>query len=284
MRATTAKRRKALLPGWLTEGGRYFLLVAVAAAFAFPIYWAVVLGMAKHSQVFTLPPHLLPSFDLHPCERVLRVQPWGRLFWNTTVITLATIALVLVTGALAGYALALRQFRGREVIFGLLLAALMVPTEATLIPDYVIASHLHLLNTLQGQVLPFSANVFAIFLFRQFLRTIPPSLWEASQLDRVSWRRYLWKVAVLVAKPAVVTVSLLTFASQWSAFQWPLIITQGPGARPVEVALSYFQGFDGTHWREIAGASLLTMLPILLVFVFAQRYFVAAVAGQVGER
>lgn len=272
------------LAGRLKEGGRYALLIAVAACFAFPLYWAVVLSMARKSQVFTLPPHLLPAFDLHPFERVLSAQPWGLYFLNTTIITGVTIALVLLTGALAGYALALREFRGREVLFALLLAALMVPAEGTLIPDYVIAARLHLLNSLPGQILPFGANVFAIFLFRQFFKTLPPSLWEASQLDQVGWWRYLWRVAVPMAKPAVVTVSLLTFASQWSAFQWPLIITQGPAARPVEVGLSFFQGFDGTHWREIAGASILTMLPIIVVFVFAQRYFIEAVAGQTGEK
>jgi multiple sugar transport system permease protein len=270
--------------GRLKEGGRYALLIAVAACFSFPLYWAVVLSMARKSQVFTLPPHLLPAFDLHPFERVLGAQPWALYFLNTTVITGATIALVLVTGALAGYALALREFRGREAVFALLLAALMVPAEATLIPDYVIAARLHLLNSLPGQILPFGANVFAIFLFRQFFKTLPPSLWEASQLDRVSWWRYLWRVALPMAKPAVVTVSLLTFASQWSAFQWPLIITQGPTARPVEVGLSLYQGFDGTHWREDAGAAILTTLPIIIVFAFAQRYFVEAVAGQTGEK
>lgn len=267
----------------LGRSARFALLVAVSGIFLFPIYWAVVLSMSRRAQVFTIPPQLFPSFDLHPIERVLHLQPWGLYFVNTAIITAATVFVVLVTGALAGYALSLRQFRGREVLFGLLLAALMVPPEATLIPDYVIASHLGLLNTLAGQFLPVSANVFAIFLFRQFFKTLPPSLWEASQLDKVSWSRYLWRVALPMARPAVVTVSLLTFASQWSAFQWPLIITQGRSARPIEVALSYFQGFDGTHWREVAGAALIAMLPILVVFVFAQRYFVESVSGEMGE-
>lgn len=266
------------------EGVRYAVLTLVAIAFAFPLYWALVLATARRSQIFTLPPDLVPSFDFRPIERVLHVQPWGLFFLNTTIITLTTVVLVLVTGALAGYALAMREFRGREALFGILLAALMVPPEALLIPNYVIASHLHLLDTLTGQILPFSANVFAIFLFRQFFKTLPVSLWEASQMDAVTWRSYLLHVAIPMAKPAVVTVSLLTFASQWSAFQWPLIITQGPAARPVEVALSYFQGLDGTHWREVSGAALITMLPILIAFVFAQRYFIQSVAGEIGEQ
>lgn len=264
-------------------GVRYILLTVVAAMFLFPIYWAVVVSVDHRSQVFTLPPHLVPSFDLNPVRRALVVLPWAKYFLNTTVITLATIVSVLVTGALAGYSLALREFRGREVLFAVLLAALMVPPEATLIPDYVITARLGLLNTLAGQVAPVSANVYAIFLFRQFFKTLPPSLWEASQLDGVSWYRYLSRVAVPMARPAVVTVTLLTFASQWSAFEWPLIITQGSRARPVEVALSFFQGFDGTHWREISGAALITMLPILIVFSFAHKYIVKSVAGDTGD-
>lgn len=262
---------------------RYALLAFIAAAFLFPIYWALVLSTDYPSQVFTLPPHLTPSFDFHPIRKALTVLPWAKYFLNTAIITVATILSVLVTGALAGYSLALKEFRGREVLFAVLLAALMVPPEATLIPDYVITAHLGLLNTLAGQVAPVSANVFAIFLFRQFFKTLPPSLWEASQLDDVSWYRYLWRVAIPMARPAVVTVTLLTFASQWSAFEWPLIITQGSRARPVEVALSYFQGFDGTHWREISGAALITMIPIVVVFGLAHKYIVASVAGEVSD-
>ena len=109
-------------------------------------------------------------------------------------------------------------------------------------------------------------------------------MWDAAQLDGASWWRYLWNLALPLSKPAVATVSLLTFSSQWSQFQWPLIITQGQAARPIEVALSYFQGFDGTHWRELAAASILTLTPIIIVFLFTQRYFVVSVAGRIDDR
>lgn len=263
---------------------RLLLQALIAAAFLFPFYWAVVLSVAPKNHVFTLPPDLVPGWDFHPWADVFRAAPWGLYLLHSTIITGATIVLVLATSATAGYALNLPLFRGREIVFGILLAGLMVPPEAILIPDYLVTYHLHLLNTLTGQVLPFGANVFAIFIFRQFFKTLPKELMDASQLDGASWWHYLWYIALPLAKPAVATVALLTFASQWSQFQWPLIITQGSQARPIEVALSYFQGFDGTHWRELAAASLLTLTPIFIVFVFTQRYFVVSIAGRVQDR
>lgn len=267
----------------IKRAAHYLLLALVAAFFLFPFYWALVLSVAKRSQVFTLPPDLVPAFDFHPFLRALAAQPWGAYFLHSVIITGATMALVLVTGALAGYSLALVRYPGREALFILLLSALMVPFEAILVPDYVIAYHLHLVNTLTGQILPFGASVFAIFLFRQFFKSLPSSLWDACRLDGGTWWTYLWRVALPMAKPAAATVMLLTFTSQWSAFQWPVILTQGQSARPIEVGLSYFQGFDGTHWREVSSAALMTLLPILIVFLFTQRYLIESVSGRSAE-
>ena len=260
--------------------GRSVLLAIIAGLFLGPFYWALVLSVAHKNAVFTLPPDFWPGWDFNPWRRVLHAAPWALYAWHSVLITFATIILVLFTGILAGYALAELPFRGREVVFGLFLAALMVPPEAILIPNYVIAYHLHLLNTLTGQVVPFGANVLAIFLFRQFFKTMPAELWDASQIDGARWWQYLWHVAIPLAKPAVMTVTLLTFVAQWSQFQWPLIITQGNSARQIEVALSYFQGFDGTHWRELAAVSFMVLTPIFLMFLFTQRYFVSSVAGR----
>lgn len=264
-------------------GLRYLLMSAVAALFLFPFYWALVLAVARKSQVFTLPPHFLPSFDWRPLMRAFAAQPWGLYFLHSAIITVVTVALVIVTGMLGGFALALVEFPGREIVFAILLAALMVPFEAILIPDYVITYNLHLTNSLSGQILPYSANVFAIFLFRQFLKSLPQSLWDACKLDGGTWWHFLWHICFPLARPAVATVTLLTFTSQWSAFQWPIIITQGQSARPIEVGLSYFQGFDGTHWREVSGAALMTLVPIIIVFMITQKYLIASVSGRSAE-
>ncbi len=259
--------------------GRLALMAAVAVLFLGPFYWALVLSVATRATVFTVPPSLIPQWDFASWVRVFGIAPWGLYFLHSVIITGGTILVVLATGALAGYALAEVPFRGREAVLALLLAGLMVPPEAILIPNYVIAYHLHLLNTLAGQVIPFGANVLAVFLFRQFFKTLPVSLWEACRMDGARWWQYLAHVAIPLARPVVMTVTLLTFVAQWSQFQWPLIITQGNAARPVEVALSYLQGFDGSHWRQLAAASLLTLAPIFLVFLFTQRHLIASVAG-----
>ncbi len=273
----------ALTIRWIYRVLHYLLMMAVAVIFLFPFYWALVLGVAQRSQIFTLPPNLWPSFDFHPFLRTLAAQPWALYFLHSIVITGVTIVIVTITGALAGYSLAFVRFPGREALFALLLSALMVPFEAILVPDYVIAYHLRMVNSLAGQIFPFSASVFAIFLFRQFFKSLPVNLWDACRLDGGTWWTFLWRIAMPLAKPAVATVVLLTFTAQWSSFQWPLILTQGRHARPIEVALSYFQGFDGTHWREVSSAALMTLAPIIIVFIITQKYLIASVSGRSAE-
>lgn len=267
----------------VSTGIHYVIMMVVAVIFLFPFYWAFVLGVAHKSQVFTIPPVLWPSFDWHPFLRAWAAQPWVLYFFHSVIITGVTIVFVVITGLLGGFSLALVKFPGREVVFGILLASLMVPFEAILIPDYVVTYNLHLTNTLTGQILPYAANVFAIFLFRQFFKSLPQSLWDAIKLEGGTWWHFLWRIALPLTRPAMASVVLLTFTSQWSSFQWPIIITQGVSARPIEVGLSFFQGFDGNHWREVSGASLMTLIPIIIVFFFTQKYLIASVSGRSEE-
>jgi ABC-type glycerol-3-phosphate transport system permease component len=264
-----------------SRGLIWFLRAGLALLFFAPLYWMVVIATGTQSGVYAFPPVLLPAFDFGPIIQVITQTPWLQYVFNSVLITASTIALVLLTSILAGYALAELRFPGRNAIFMLMLGVLMLPGQALLMPQYVLMYHLNLLNTYQGLIIPFAANTSGIFLFRQFFKQIPASFREVALLEGVSTWRYLMRVAVPIARPAVYTVGLLTFISAWNEFQWPLIMTPTKDTMyTVELALNlfYMNSFAG-NWRVITSASALGILPVVILFLFTQKYIIAGVIG-----
>ena len=259
---------------------RWLAVVVVAVLFAFPLYWVVVTAFQSHNGVFSLPPRFFPAFHGDAFLYVVDHTDWARFMLNTVFVAGTTVLLVLVTSALAGYALAELTFRGRGVVFFLVLAVIMLPAQALLIPQYAVALHLHLLNTYAIQIVPFAASTFGVILFRQFFKGLPRAYWEAARLEGVGHLRYIWRVAVPLARPAVVTVALLTFITAWNQFQWPLIMTTSTSIQPIEVALSHYMQTFEANWRKLASAVLLALLPIVVLFLALQRHIVAGVAGR----
>ena len=259
---------------------RWLAVVVIAVLFAFPLYWVVVTAFQSHNGVFSLPPRFFPAFHGDAFLYVVDHTDWARFMLNTVFVAGTTVLLVLVTSALAGYALAELTFRGRGVVFFLVLAVIMLPAQALLIPQYAVALHLHLLNTYAIQIVPFAASTFGVILFRQFFKGLPRAYWEAARLEGVGHLRYIWRVAVPLARPAVVTVALLTFITAWNQFQWPLIMTTSTSIQPIEVALSHYMQTFEANWRKLASAVLLALLPIVVLFLALQRHIVAGVAGR----
>jgi ABC-type glycerol-3-phosphate transport system permease component len=241
----------------------------------------VVIATGTQSSVYAFPPVLFPRFDLGPLITVVTHTPWFRYAFNSVLITVSTIVLVLASSIVTGYALAELKFPGRNLMFFLILGVLMLPGQALLIPQYVLMYHLHLLNTYTGLIIPFAANTSGIFLFRQYFKQIPTSFREVALLEGVSTWRYLLRVAVPMARPALYTVMLLTFISAWNEFQWPLIMT--PTANnlyTIELALNlfYMNSFAG-NWRVLTAAAALGIVPIVIIFLFTQKYIISGVAG-----
>lgn len=260
----------------------WVLRIALALLFCAPLYWMVVIATGSQASVYAFPPVLFPKFDFGPLRTVLTQTPWGQYVFNSFFITFSTIILVLLTSICAGYALAELKFRGRNVLFILVLGVMMLPAQALLIPQYVLMYKLHLLNSYQGLIIPFAANSTGIFLFRQFFKQIPTSYREVAKIEGVSTWRYLLKVAVPIARPALYTVTLLTFISAWNEFTWPLIMTPtSDNLYTIELALNmfYMNSFSG-NWRVVTSASALGMLPIVILFLFTQKYIIAGVVGR----
>jgi multiple sugar transport system permease protein len=278
-----ARGALALLP-------RYVVLVPLAALFIFPFYWMLVISTETLSQAFQFPPYLLPfpNFDNYiiaigrlpdPSTNQYLYIPWARYFLNTVIVAAGTTGLVLFTSVTAGYAFASMSFPGKKLIFALVLAVYMVPTEVTLVPNFIILADLHWIDSYQAQIVPFGASVFGIFLMRQFFLGLPNDLWEAAQLDGTSHLRFLWSIAAPLARPPMVTIGLFQLVNSWNAFLWPLIVTSSDNYRPVQVGLEAFSYADATNPVLHATGSLMVTLPVLIIFLLAQRQIVGGIAA-----
>ncbi len=253
------------------------VVLVIGILFAFPYYWVLVTSVNSPGQVFDFPPHFLPGSDLKNYVQAWQGAPWIRYFLNTVLISSVTVAMALVTSLLAGFALGVMHFRSRQFWFVLVLSMLMIPAMVLLIPDYIILKDLSWLNTYQAQIVPFGASVFGIFLLRQFFLGLPQELIEAAELDGASQLGFLWRIGVPLARPALFTIGLYLFIGAWDSFLWPFIMTSSPSVQPIEVGLATFYGTNGTLWTQLSAAVVFTTLPVMVVFMFAQRMLVNGV-------
>ncbi len=263
----------------LGQAVRYLVLAPVAAVFVFPFYWMVVTSLNEPSQLYQFPPVFVPHWEWGNYVEAWKEVPWARFYANTVLVAVASTLLVLATSALAGYAFASMRFPGKALVFGAVLAIYMVPTEVTLVPNYITLSRLGWLDSYQAQIVPFGASVFGIFLFRQFFMTLPADLWDAARLDGCGHLRYLWTIALPLSRPVIATVGLFHFVGSWNAFLWPLIVTSSDRFRPLQVALASFNIVDSHQPMLLAAGALMTTLPVLVLFLFAQRQLVGGIAA-----
>jgi multiple sugar transport system permease protein len=255
-------------------------LIIGAAVSVFPYYWMLVTAFKTNVDASASPPTFWPR-TWHPENFAIAwgAAPFGRYFLNTGLVAVCWVAAVLVVSSLAAFAFARMEFYGKNVVFIVFLATLMIPQEVTLIPNFVlITKWLGWYNTYQAQFIVYIASVFAIFLLRQFFMTIPKELEEAARIDGASQLRFLWTILLPLSTPALVTVALLNFLAAWNSFLWPLLVTGSPELRPVQVGLSTFQAEASTRYAELMAASTFVVLPTVILFLVAQKYFVEGIA------
>ncbi len=256
-----------------------YVIVAIAAIFAlFPLYWIFVTSLLTNRDAFDVVPHALPDWQWENYVRAWNLAPWLQYFVNSIFVAACTIALAVITSLLAGYAFGTMKFPGRNVLFLAILALIMIPGEATLIPSYLIVSTLGWIDSYQAQIIPFGVSISGIFLLRQFFLSLPPSLWEAAQLDGCSRFGFLRRVAAPLARPALAVVALQIFIGSWNAFLWPYLVTSSDAFRPIEVGLQAFNSAEGTDATGLAAAAAFTTLPVLIVFLIAQKQFIEGIS------
>ncbi len=277
--AAAGGRRRGIRPGRVV---RYALLLLLAVIFAFPFYWMFVTSVEPDARLGDTPPNVLPLWDwgnYADAWNAVTNPGWMRYFANTVFIAGATTALALATALPAAYAFAVLRFPGKRLLFLVILMVLVIPDEVILIPQYQVLGWLGWLDTYQAQIVPFGASAFGIFLLRQVFLGLPPELWDAAQLDGCSRTRYLVRVAAPLAGPALVAVALYTFLGSWNQFLYPLIVTTTPDVQPLQVGLATFLGVPhSVQYGQLAAASAFTILPVLAIFLAAQRIIIEGVA------
>lgn len=269
-----------------TDWVLFVVLLIGALLMSGPFVWMISTSFKPAADVFQFPPTLFtadPQFENY--HRIFSTIPFGRSLANSLVVSVLVTLLQLITCSMAAYAFACLKFRGREVLFLVYLAALMVPSQVTLIPNFILIRTLGWIDTYQGLILPYAFSSFGTFLLRQYLKSIPAELLEAARIDGASHAQIYLTIVLPLAKPALGALAIFTFVAQWNNFLWPLITTTKPDMQVAIVALATLQGQYNTDWPLLMTGSVIAIVPVLLVFVFGNRAFIAGLTtGAFGGR
>jgi len=256
-------------PTWLDTVAAWLL----ALLWVLPLLYAV--WTAFHPGEYSTQFSLFAPLTLDNFARAWAAAPFARYFVNTTILVTMILAVQLVLGTLAAYAFARYEFRGKNVLFALVLVQLMIMPDILLVENYKTMSHLGLVDTLLSIGLPYFASAFAIFLLRQTFLGIPKELDEAAHVEGAASMQILWRIYVPLAKPIYTAFALVSVSYHWNNFLWPLIITNSVSSRPLTVGLQVFASTDqGIDWSVITAATLMSSAPLLIAFLLFQRQFV----------
>ncbi len=259
------------------------LLIAGGAITLFPLFWMVSASFMSTGEATTYPPQLLPqnaTLDQYR-QLFLRMNLGRALFSSAVIATTVTIGSVLLC-SMAGYAFAKLRFGGRDRLFGWLMIALVIPPQVGMLPLFLMMKELHLVNTYWGVIIPTLATVFGIFLIRQFMISLPQELIEAARIDGASEWRIYWSVVLPLARPILATLATFQFMSSWNDFMWPLIVLSDQSHYTLPVAVANLSGEHALDVELMMAGAVITVLPVLALFVALQRYYITGLmAGSV---
>ena len=257
----------------------YVVLSIGAVLMITPLAQMILTSLKTPAEALRIPPTLIPAHPtLDAYHTVLTEAPFLTWFRNSLVVALAVTSLTLFTSSLGGYIFSKFDFPGRNVLFTLLLATLMVPFPVILVPIYLITNQLHLLNTLFALIVPGTVSAFGIFLMRQFAAAVPNDLIDAARLDGAGEFQIYWQLILPQLRPALATLGIFTFMSSWNDYLWPLIAINDQDKMTLPLALTFFNSQHSARYDLEMAASVLIIGPIIIVFLFFQRQFVNAVA------
>ncbi|OUM95629.1 MAG: sugar ABC transporter permease [Thermobacillus sp. ZCTH02-B1] len=262
-------RNKALL---------YIALIALSLLYLFPVVWVVLSSFKDANELYAWPPRLFPKhFTLENYTTALEEGNFGRYFLNSAFVTITSTLLLILINTMAGFALAKYRFKGDTFILIAIISTLMIPLEVIMIPIFKVISWLGMYNSYWGIIIPPAATPTGVFLMRQFLLTVPDDLLEAGRIDGASeWRLYT-RVILPIATPVVATLAIFSFMWRWDDFLWPLIVISTPEKYTIQLALSNFIGQYDVDWGSLLAMSVVSMIPVLIVFLIFQRQFVKGI-------
>jgi len=253
----------------------YVLLIAVSAAVLFPLYYAVVISLAADNDVSQYPPPLRPTgLHLENFPRALDMAPLPRYLLNSVIQSSLVTLSHLLLGSLAAYAFAFIPFRGKQFVFLVFLSTMMIPWEATLIPNYLTIGRLHWKDTFQGLAAPFLATAFGTFLLRQFFMSIPRDLQDAATIDGCGHLRFLTTIVIPLARPALGTLAVYSFLQTYNQYTWPLLITNKPEMRTVQIGLALLQDEERFMWNVVMAGVVVILIPTFTLFIVGNRQLI----------
>lgn len=260
------------------RGILYVTLVTSALFMLLPFLWMLSTSLKADQYILTMPPQFFPRpLTLYSYVRLAEIFPIGRMFYNSLLVAMLTTLGQLVTCSMAAYAFARMTFKGSNALFLIYLATLMIPFQVTITPLFILMRYLGWINTYQGLIVPGVFNAFGTFLLRQFFLTLPQELEEAAFIDGASrWTVYR-RITLPLAKPALATLGVFAFMGSWNAFLWPLFVVRDLELMTLPVGLANLHGRWLTQWNLVMAGTVITVLPMLAIYVLAQKYFVQGV-------
>lgn len=260
------------------KGSLYLLMIPAMILTLAPFIWMVSVSLMPEGGANQFPPRLLPKeISWEHYRRLFGQMNIVRYFINSIVVSVSVTVISLVFNSMAGYAFAKYRFPGKNKLFSLLLSAMVIPAQVTMLPLFLMLNRLGLINTYWGIIIPGMASIYGIFLIRQYIISIPDSLIEAARIDGASDFYIYWKIILPLAKPILVTLALFTFMGAWNDFLWPLIILTRDNMYTLPVALANLMGEHVQDTELMMAGSVITILPVLIVFLAMQKYYIRGI-------
>ena len=256
---------------------QYFFAIIITLLMVFPLYWMVISSFKTTEEILQTNPTFWPqTFQVESYRNVFTMFPMWRFILNTTITTISTTLLQLVIGIFAAYAFSKGDFPGRDILFVVILGALMIPIQVTFIPTYIMISHLGWINTYAGLIIPEAASAYFIFMLRQNFKAVDDSYLDAGRVDGMGRVGIIRHVLVPMCKPSVVTVTVISFINGWNSYFWPKMVTTKNEYRTVSIALkeisSSFAGLEFMNFNTIMSASVVTIIPVVILFLLCQKF------------
>jgi sn-glycerol 3-phosphate transport system permease protein len=268
---------------WASAGrlSAYAVMILAVVLVGLPAYWMLLAAFKTNREIFMAPPTwipLAPTFDNFPTA--WQQAPFGRFYINSLVYTLFGGTAKVLQAVFCAYAFAFLRFPRKDLVFVLVLVALMIPEEVTVLPNFLTLASVGWINTYQGLLVPGFVSAFGTFLLRQHFLSLPREVLEAARVDGASHLRLLWAIVLPMSRPVLATLVLLTAVQRWNDYLWPLVVTNSTELRPLAVGIALlFQKETGTEWGVVMAGTLFVVLPVLLLFVVVQRHIVEGIAA-----
>lgn len=253
----------------------HLFLITGSVAMLLPFIWMLSTSLKTPPQIFTYPPVWIPDpIAWQNYRETVSVMPFGRFYLNSLIVASSITFLQLLTSSLAAFAFARLRFRGRNALFLLYLATLMIPFQVTMLPNFILMSWLRWFDTYQALILPPAFSAFSTFLLRQYFLGLPLDLDEAARIDGASSFRIWWQIVLPLSGPVLAALTIFVFLNNWNDFLWPLVITDSLEMRTLPVGLSILQGQYSVRWNLLMAGSVIAMLPVLIVYTLGQKWFI----------